>query len=272
MVTPEELYGRRYEGGEVIFRQGDPGDTMYVIQSGEVEVTRFLGEKEVVLARLGGGEFFGEMALIENVPRSATVRAVLSTRVFPLSKESLFGRAEQDPQVVLQILAALSRRISKTASVVESLLQRDPELRESWKASAKDLPAQERPPAGETGFLLDVDSVSSVRVDRGEIVFRQGAAGDAMYFIIDGEIEISYEFEGESTRLAVLGAHEFFGEMALITGSPRTATATALTPSVLLPVKREEFVAKIRSKPQLGLFIVQVLISRLRGWTTVHHR
>lgn len=70
------LVESRFQAGEFIFRQGDAGDRIYVLKSGEVEVIRQDPEKgEVVLARLAKGTYFGEMALLSNAPRNASVRA-----------------------------------------------------------------------------------------------------------------------------------------------------------------------------------------------------
>ncbi|MBI4611644.1 MAG: cyclic nucleotide-binding domain-containing protein [Candidatus Rokubacteria bacterium] len=76
IMTRESISQQHFEPGQVIFRQGDPGDDVYVVISGEVEVIRESpGAGEHVEARLGPGDFFGEMALIRTAPRMATVRA-----------------------------------------------------------------------------------------------------------------------------------------------------------------------------------------------------
>ncbi len=77
-----------YEPGAVIFRQGDYGDCAYFVLSGEVEAVRELGGKEVVIASMSEGDYFGEMALLSESPRNATIRAVKATRVAALGKEN----------------------------------------------------------------------------------------------------------------------------------------------------------------------------------------
>jgi hypothetical protein len=71
-LSPAEIYGREFPAGAVVFEEGDPGSRMYVIHSGEVRIVKRVGAREVELARLGPGEAFGEMALLERQPRSAT--------------------------------------------------------------------------------------------------------------------------------------------------------------------------------------------------------
>jgi hypothetical protein len=74
--------------GEVLFRQGDPGDCAYFIQTGEVEVLRGDAGQETVVARLGPGQHFGEMALLSNQPRNATIRATEACSLSVLGKRN----------------------------------------------------------------------------------------------------------------------------------------------------------------------------------------
>jgi len=81
----ESVVEKRFKQGETIFRQGDIGDRVYVIIKGEVEVVREDAEKRpTVLARLGPEEYFGEMALLRNVPRSASVRALTEVQTLTI--------------------------------------------------------------------------------------------------------------------------------------------------------------------------------------------
>ena len=108
-----EVYGAVYEKNHVIFRQGDPGDCMYVIQSGAVEVGQRRGDEETVLAILEKGDFFGEMALLGRQPRSATVTTIQRSRLVALSPEFLQGRVRQSPQTALHLLRTMIRRIQR---------------------------------------------------------------------------------------------------------------------------------------------------------------
>jgi F420-non-reducing hydrogenase small subunit len=85
-----------------------------------------------------------------------------------------------------------------------------------------------------------------------------------MYVILEGEVEISKESERDRYLLAHLYTNDFFGEMAILTNQPRTASATAISRTLLLPIKRDEFLDKVQKKPELALYILQVLIIRLR--------
>ena len=103
--------GKVYRSGEVIVRQGDVGDCMYVIQSGKVEVIREHGGKEIRLAQLGEGDFFGEMALFEKDVRSATVRTLGDARVLTVDRKIFLRKIQDDPSLAFRIMERMSHRI-----------------------------------------------------------------------------------------------------------------------------------------------------------------
>ena len=103
--------GKIFNGGEVIIRQGEAGNFMYEILDGQVEVFQERDGKEVRLAVLGKGDFFGEMAIFERELRSATVRAHGEVRVLTVDKKILLRRISEDPSLALRILERMSSRI-----------------------------------------------------------------------------------------------------------------------------------------------------------------
>ena len=104
--------GRLYADGEPIVRQGFTGDSMYVVQSGRVEVVQQseLGTEQH-LAYLDAGDFFGEMAVFEKEVRSATVRARGEARVLKIDKRTLLVRIREDPLLAINLLKTMSHRI-----------------------------------------------------------------------------------------------------------------------------------------------------------------
>lgn len=103
--------GRTFEDGEIIFRQGDLGDCMYVIQDGKVEVILNQNGSESTLAVRGQGEFFGEMALFEDEVRMASVRAVGRVRLLSVDKKNLLRHIHQDPSLAYRMIQIMSQRI-----------------------------------------------------------------------------------------------------------------------------------------------------------------
>jgi len=126
--------GRLYRDGEDIVRQGEDGQCMYVVQSGQIRVLGERDGREVELAVMGEGEFFGEMALFERQRRSATVRAKGDARVLTIDKRTLLQRIQADPSLAFRIIETLSRRVRELngqviASAPEMLLPREDKSR-----------------------------------------------------------------------------------------------------------------------------------------------
>ena len=103
--------GRVYENGEIIVRQGDVGDSMFVIQEGQVEVLNESDGNEVRLRIAGEGEFMGEMAIFERIHRTATLRALGQVRVLTIDKKNFLRRIHEDPSLAFRLVKTMSARI-----------------------------------------------------------------------------------------------------------------------------------------------------------------
>ena len=113
--------GKLYEDTEIIIQQGKPGDCMYVIQEGLVEIVRETGRGEVQLALRGKGEFFGEMAIFEKEVRSATVRALGEARVLTIDKKNFLRRIHEDPSLAFHLVQMMSARVRELSAEVSHL-------------------------------------------------------------------------------------------------------------------------------------------------------
>ena len=113
--------GKVYEDGEVIIRQGDVGDCMYVIQDGQVEVILEKEDEEIQLDIHGPGIFFGEMAIFDRDVRSATVRALGDVRVLTVDKKNLMRRIHEDPALAFRMVETMSLRIRELLDKVAIL-------------------------------------------------------------------------------------------------------------------------------------------------------
>ena len=103
--------GKVYQDGEVIIRQGEVGNCMYVIQEGKVEVLIKEDGKEIQLAVRGEGDFIGEMAIFDRDVRSATIRAVGQVRILTIDKKNFLRRIHEDPSLAFRIVETMSHRI-----------------------------------------------------------------------------------------------------------------------------------------------------------------
>lgn len=103
--------GREYADGELVCRQGEPGDCMYLVQEGELEVLHEEAGRETSLGRLRAGDIVGEMAIVDRQPRSATVRAAGRARVLTLDKRAFLRQVAEDPSLAFRVLKQMSLRI-----------------------------------------------------------------------------------------------------------------------------------------------------------------
>ena len=110
-TVKDSQLGKTYEDGEIIVKQGEPGDCLYVIQAGIVEVIAETDGTETLLAELGEKDFFGEMALFEHEARSCTVRARGEARVLTVDRKTLLSRIQEDPSLAFRMLERMSARI-----------------------------------------------------------------------------------------------------------------------------------------------------------------
>jgi CRP-like cAMP-binding protein len=118
--------GKEYGDREVVCRQGERGDCMYVIQAGRAEVLREEDGAEIVVGELATGDVFGEMAIFEREPRSATVRVKGEARVLTLDKRSFLRRVHEDPSLAFRILQRMSSRIRTLNQEVSRLKRPKP--------------------------------------------------------------------------------------------------------------------------------------------------
>jgi len=113
---------RACEDGELIVEEGQEGRDMFVIQSGQVRITKRVGKREITLATLGKGDFFGEMSLLESMARDADARAIGPTRLLVIQPGGLLMRIRRDPTFAFEMLHRLSSRLrAQNARLVEAL-------------------------------------------------------------------------------------------------------------------------------------------------------
>ena len=133
--------------GAVLFRAGDEGDAMYLIEGGKVRIcVRAKDGTEVTLTELGRGDFFGEMVLLDGKPRSADARVVENARLAVLSREHFLSFVRTNPNVALEMLTALANRLRHTDELLRHTATRNVNVEEAAQLtlanSAADLIAE----------------------------------------------------------------------------------------------------------------------------------
>jgi CRP/FNR family transcriptional regulator, cyclic AMP receptor protein len=124
-----DRFARDYPAGSVLFEEGQIGDYMYVVQTGEVEIRRHVGETERVIAVLPPGEFFGEMAILNGRPRSATAVVRVPSRLLVIEGKTFEAMMRARPEIALRIIKSLATRLESANQSIELLLLPTPNHR-----------------------------------------------------------------------------------------------------------------------------------------------
>lgn len=227
--------------GARVIEQGAPGAEAYIVARGELEVLRETdGSPPVVLARLGSGAVFGEMALLSRAPRAASVVACKPSILLRGPKEALDRVAEQEPEIGRELAAHCRRRM------VQNL------LRTSSVLGA--VHPSERP-----GL---VDRFVARAFEKGECLITQNEAAQGLYFVASGEVAVVRHEGGEPFVLATLSAGDTVGEVSLVLRRPSTASVVAVHPTITLFLPRESFMALIREQPLLLAQLYELAVRR----------
>jgi CRP/FNR family cyclic AMP-dependent transcriptional regulator len=117
-----ERFAREFPPGAVLFEEGQPGNHMYIIVTGEIEIRRQVGDAERVLAVLPAGEFFGEMAILNGRPRSATAVVRAAARLVVIDGTTFEAMLRARPEIALRMVRGLAARLHNANHHVELLL------------------------------------------------------------------------------------------------------------------------------------------------------
>ena len=244
----KRLLLRHVPKDELVYAEGTPGNALYIIESGQVKIVSDVENEREVFAHLQAGDFFGEMALLTGKSRSSAARAETNTNLWMLYRSDFDELLVQYPAVSLALSRALSERLVQADQrFVERHLRRMSLLVGLSSKQLEDVSARLRP----------------VKYRSGEVILTEGTPGDVMYLIEWGRVEVLSKTDGHSRVLAILGEGDFFGEMALLTGSPRSATVRAVTDVDLLSLHQSDFNELVLKYPTLAVTLGRVLSQRL---------
>ncbi|MEM6954635.1 MAG: Crp/Fnr family transcriptional regulator [Myxococcota bacterium] len=115
--------------GTMLFRDGDPGDVMYVIQKGRVRIFTEVKDAEKQLAVLGPGDFFGEMAILNDKPRTASAEVVEDATLLAIDGQTLGSMITSNTEIAVRLIRRLARRLDSANTLIDILMHRDPKAR-----------------------------------------------------------------------------------------------------------------------------------------------
>jgi CRP-like cAMP-binding protein len=236
----------RLKEGQFVVRQGDAGDSLFLVAGGElrVVVSTPAGDKDV--ARLFENTLFGEMALITGQPRSASVVAAGEADVIGVSQAALSHVMTKLPAIRSELDRFSRERL------IKNLLQTSPLFVPFTKSQQGDL----------------LRRFEGLEVEAGAELIRQGERGRGLFLVLGGEVEVVAKTDtAEAVSLARLKPGDLFGEMSLVTDQPTSATVRATMRTAVLFLAREYVERLAEAIPQVQAYFEKVALNRARDNT-----
>jgi len=284
------LAEKSFSSGEVIIREGDIGNSFFRLLDGNVGVYSDYGKKEQFrIAVLKAGEYFGEMAVIEKYPRSATVVAECSVRVMEVGEDSLDTYFAENPEEVIKFVEHLGNKVK---TMVRDYNDAKALLKETREAEAekknkilffkiKKHSAQyqsEKPVINEPSPAMikkafeEITDEGPGRIgafENGAVIFEEGQDDNCLCIVRGGSVGLYNNYgTPDQTKIKDLTEVSLFGEMGMLTDEPRNCTAVAESDDTYVEfVYKEDLESIIKSCPIKVDMIVRYFSYRLRKLT-----
>ncbi len=221
---------QRVRAGEVVIQEGETGSSFYIVAGGTLLVTKRDDRGDRVrLAKLGEGDFFGEMAILSGSARLATVTAETDVELLEIRAEVLVDLAGRHPHVAVSLRRFYRQRLLANAMAVS------PVFRPLSREARREVMARFR----------------TREVTAGEVIVREGEPSDGLYVVLDGAFQVRHRQGAEGVEVAELREADVFGEMSCLRKIPATATVTARRAGTLLRLPRAGFDELVLSHPQI---------------------
>ena len=243
--TAAHLLLRHLPAGQSIFKLGDPGDALYIVESGQVDIVNEQGE---VVARPIEKDYFGEMALLTSKTRTFTARATKHTNLWAMYRPDFDALLVKYPQLSVALSKILKERLSAAEGhFVEKHLKKLALM------------------GGLSRLQLD-DISSRLRAQHyraGETIFREGQSGQELYFIENGQVQRFTTTASGRISLPILESGDFFGEASLLSERPHSTTAQAQTGVDLWLLEKPDFDDLVYKYPNLSAILNRLMSDRL---------
>ncbi len=232
------------KAGDTLFERGDVGDAFYVVASGRARVIgRDSAGREISLSVLKRGDHFGEIALISDVPRTATVRAAEDLVLLRLDRRDFLKFLAEHPHVRVALERFLGdigtrdflRQFTALAAVPASLLRQM------------------------------IEQFEEHSVEAGAVVVHEGDPADWVYIVREGMLEVLQRENGVERVIRAVGPGEFFGGLAFANGETRSAAVVARSTTKLFALSREAFQKIEAGSPEFRQRIEQMAVSSTRN-------
>ncbi len=187
-----QKFGQVLESGRDLFKEGDPGDTMYIIQKGRIKITKRVNNVEKILMVMGKGDFLGEMALIRQTPRTATATAIDTCELLTFNRNGFVSMISKNSSIAMNIIEKLCLRLEKADNQIRDLAKRD--IKSLVISALNDLRRATKSPgeSGASGSLNYSETVKNISMQvntpEDEVEAQLGRLSSSGFLARDGNI------------------------------------------------------------------------------------
>ncbi len=202
-------FGKRFAAGTVLFREGDKGEEMFILQSGKVKISKKIRGVEKTLATLEKGEFFGEMAILNDKPRSATAETVEDCDMLVIDRKTFETLIRSNVEIAIRFIKRLADRLRETNDQMEALMIRDNTSR------LVNILAKQVKDAKGGSFSLSIDELAGlagIESGQAKLILEKLASARILTLSAGDHVTIANQ-EQVDRLLRYLEMREIFGEM-----------------------------------------------------------
>jgi len=231
MGIVERINLRRFDTGDKIIKEGEPGDAFYIIARGSAKVHKQDPTgKDVELAVIGEGAFFGEFAFFSESVRHASVTVAEEMEALEIDRLDLAELISQFPRIQDVMKSFYKERLIGTMLKISPFFQ----------------------PLSEADRAAILAKFEEIDAPVGAVLIRQNQQGEGLFVIVQGEVAVTVKgAEGEAVEVARLREGDFFGEISLITDKPTTANCIVVKEGTVYKLPRATFKALIAEYPKI---------------------
>ncbi len=240
-------------GGKNFFAENDKssglfskGDRMYLLLEGDIG----LMSKGQFVGNIRPGEIFGEMALLAKAPRAATAMAKVACKAISMGEKEFNAALQKTPEFALMMMAVMVNRLRQN-------------LARKGGAAAPSGVVERQSVFNKKELAALAEEITPVTASEGKVIMKAGDTGVFMYIVQEGNVAIIMQ----DTVVERIGAGGVFGEMAMVDNASRAANAVAQNACTLMMVKRDDFLALVKAKPEFGASILRTIAERIRTLT-----
>jgi CRP-like cAMP-binding protein len=201
-------FGKRFAAGTVLFREGDKGEEMFILQSGKVKISKKIRGVEKTLATLEKGEFFGEMAILNDKPRSATAETIEDCDMLVIDRKTFETLLRSNVEIAIRFIKRIADRLREANDQMEALM-----IRDNTSRLVSLLAKQVKEKKGATSISIDeLAGLAGIESSQARMILEKLANVHILTLTADEHVSIANKEQVERL-LRYLEMREIFGEM-----------------------------------------------------------